>query len=200
MADFALSRLHRCADNCTPDLTTYHFWEVKKVVMSIQILTLYKIELHWDKNPLICLLLLLLYHSCLKLPREGLKKIGKFPLSVWPSPLSGKKIKNEKWSTRHETNSVWYGSSDTCQMASLQRFKGLTHLSDQYQSYLNTLITLSCIHLLTNSPTQLLTYPPTQLARMLTYSPTNLLTYLLTNFYAYSLTNLLCSLFPLLPY
>ena len=28
------------------------------------------------------------------------------------------KYKNQKWSTRHETNSVWYGSSDTCQMAS----------------------------------------------------------------------------------
>ena len=36
---------------------------------------------------------------------------------------------------RHETNSVLYGSSDTCQMASLQSFKGLTHSSDQDPSW-----------------------------------------------------------------
>ena len=31
----------------------------------------------------------------------------------------------------HETNSVWYGSSDTCQMTSLESFKGLSHLTEQ---------------------------------------------------------------------
>ena len=36
---------------------------------------------------------------------------------------------------RHEMNSVWYGSSDTCQMASLESFKGLTHPSDQDPSW-----------------------------------------------------------------
>ena len=46
-----------------------------------------------------------------------------------------KKNKNEKWSTHHETNSVWYGSSDTCQMASLESFKGLTHPLDQDPSW-----------------------------------------------------------------
>ena len=30
----------------------------------------------------------------------------------------------------HETNSVRYGSSDTCEMASLESLKGLTHPSD----------------------------------------------------------------------
>ena len=31
----------------------------------------------------------------------------------------------------HETNSVWYGSSDRSQMASLESFKGLSHPSEQ---------------------------------------------------------------------
>ena len=36
------------------------------------------------------------------------------------------------WSMLHETNSVCYGSSDTCQMASPESFKGLiSHPSDQ---------------------------------------------------------------------
>ena len=30
------------------------------------------------------------------------------------------KKENQKWSTRHETSSVWYGSFNTCQMASLE--------------------------------------------------------------------------------
>ena len=67
--------------------------------------------------------------------REGLKKIVEFSTKRLPPP-SGRKIKkNEKWSTHHEMNSLWYGSSDTCQMASLQSFKGLTHPSDQDPSW-----------------------------------------------------------------
>ena len=36
---------------------------------------------------------------------------------------------------RHETNSVWYGPSDTCKMASLQSVIGMTHPSDQDPSW-----------------------------------------------------------------
>ena len=41
----------------------------------------------------------------------------------------------KKGSTHHETNFVWYGSSDTSQMASVESFKGLTHPSDQDPSW-----------------------------------------------------------------
>ena len=44
-----------------------------------------------------------------------------------PPCLWGKR----KWSTRPELNSVWYGSSDTYQMASLESFKGLRHPLNQ---------------------------------------------------------------------
>ena len=37
---------------------------------------------------------------------------------------------DEKWSTHHEMNSAWYGSSDTC-----KSFKGLRHPSEQDQSW-----------------------------------------------------------------
>ena len=47
--------------------------------------------------------------------------------------LGGKEKK--KWSTRNETNSVWFGSSDPCQMASLENFKVLRHPLDQNPSW-----------------------------------------------------------------
>ena len=43
--------------------------------------------------------------------------------------------KNRNGSLQHVINSVWYGSSDTCLMASLQSFKGLSHPSDQDPSW-----------------------------------------------------------------
>jgi len=39
---------------------------------------------------------------------------------------------------RHEMNSVWYGSFDTCHN-DLQSFKGLTHPSDQDPSWVGSL-------------------------------------------------------------
>ena len=50
--------------------------------------------------------------------REGLKKNSKI-------------FHKRKRSTWHVTNSVWYGSSDTCLMASLESFKGLSQPLDQ---------------------------------------------------------------------
>ena len=39
------------------------------------------------------------------------------------TPPRWKKYKTKKWSTHHERNSVWYGSSVICQMASLEIFE-----------------------------------------------------------------------------
>ena len=42
------------------------------------------------------------------------KEIVEFSTKRLTPPLLVEK-KKKKWSTRHEMNSVWYGSSDTCQ-------------------------------------------------------------------------------------
>ena len=49
-----------------------------------------------------------------------------------PPPLVEKKIKNENWSTRPETNSAWYGSS--CQIPGLLHQEHLCRLLEQRHS------------------------------------------------------------------
>ena len=52
-----------------------------------------------------------------------------------PPPLGKKKPKKAKKDLLAIKQILCDGSSDTCQMASLERFKGLTHRSDQDQSW-----------------------------------------------------------------
>ena len=68
--------------------------------------------------------------------REGFKKeILQFSPEVSdPPPLMEKKLKkakNDLCTMKQILYDMGYGSSDTCQMTSLQRYKDLTHPSDQ---------------------------------------------------------------------
>ena len=52
------------------------------------------------------------------------KKLVEFSTKRLTLPPLVEKKNKENWSMLHETNSVWCESSDTCQMASLESFKG----------------------------------------------------------------------------